>query len=103
MTTTTPDVPLPPGAVFANLWEDATTDRPYRRITSEVRSIEGNTNVLVWVEAIQYGDGSLDQSAIDRPSVQIEANQEALSSRQARELAAALLTAADELDGWAKR
>ncbi|MGV0519872.1 hypothetical protein ABVK43_21775, partial [Mycobacterium kansasii] len=93
MTTTTPDVPLPPGAVFANLWEDATTDRPYRRITSEVRSIEGNTNVLVWVEAIQYGDGSLDQSAIDRPSVQIEANQEALSSRQARELAAALLTA----------
>ncbi|VBA60490.1 hypothetical protein [Mycobacterium attenuatum] len=103
MTTPTSAVPLPPGAKYADLWEDATTDQPYRRITGEVRGVTGNTNVLVWVEAVQYADGSLDQSAIDRPSVQIEANQEALSSRQARELAMALLTAADELDGWAKR
>ncbi|MGV7695825.1 hypothetical protein PJM27_08940 [Mycobacterium kansasii] len=101
--TTTPSIPLPTGAVCADLWQD-TDHRPWRRITGEVRGVTGgNTNVSCWAEAVQYADGSLDQSAIDRPSVQVEANQEALSARQARELADALLAAADELDGWAER
>ncbi|WP_136625785.1 hypothetical protein [Mycobacterium innocens] len=93
--------PPTPGARFADLWQDTTTDRPWRRITGEVRGVAGNGNVLVWAEAVQYADGSLDQSAIDRPSVQ--ADREALSARQARELAAELVAAADELDRWSAR
>ncbi|VBA60295.1 hypothetical protein [Mycobacterium attenuatum] len=99
-----PNVPLPPGAVYAALWEDAATDRPWRVVNSATRGVEGKSDIQVWVAAVQYADGSLDQNdAIDRASVWIDACQEALSARQARELADALLAAADELDGWAKR
>lgn len=97
-----PNIPLPAGAVCADLWQD-TDHRPWRRITGEVRGVTGNGSISCWAECIQYADGTLDQSAIDRPSVQVEADREALSARQARELAASLLAAADELDGWAER
>ncbi|VBA38040.1 hypothetical protein LAUMK13_01931 [Mycobacterium innocens] len=99
-----PDVPLPPGVVYADLWEDTNTDRPWRVVNSATRGVEGKSDIQVWVAAVQYADGSLDQDdAIDRASVWIDACQEALSARQARELADALLAAADELEGWAAR
>ncbi|KAA1247799.1 hypothetical protein F0Q45_22120 [Mycobacterium simiae] len=98
-----PDIPLPPGAVYADLWSGTNSDRPYRVINGITRGVEGNSDIQVWAQAIQYADGSLDQGALDRPSVQVEAGCEALSARQARELAAALIIAAGELDGWATR
>lgn len=104
-TTTTPNVPLPPGAEYADLWSAAGDGdtRQCRVINGATRSVEGNPDVRVWTGAMQYSDCSLDDGALDRPSVWIDARQEALSPRQARELAAALLEAADELDGWTRR
>lgn len=99
--TTLPDVPLPPGAVYTEAWECCHDDgRHSRIINGATRGVEGNSDIQVWTAAVQYDDGTLDDSALEQPSVWIEAAQEALSSRQARELAAALLEAAAELDGW---
>ncbi|WP_261887546.1 DUF6907 domain-containing protein, partial [Mycobacterium marinum] len=101
---TAPNVPLPPGAEYADPWGAVDSDpRQYRVINGATRSVEGNSDVEVWTAAVQYDDGTLDQDALDRPNVWIQAHQEGLSSAQARELAAALLSAADELDGWTRR
>jgi hypothetical protein len=60
-------------------------------------------NVVVQTSAIQFADGRIDDGGIVAPSVTISHacyNGRGLSSTQARELAARLLEAADELDGW---
>ena len=60
-------------------------------------------NVVVHTVAIQFADGRIDDGRIKAPTVTISHagyNGRGLSSTQARELAARLLEAADELDGW---
>ena len=59
--------------------------------------------MVVQTSAIQFADGRIDDGGIVAPSVMIchaGYNGRGLSSTQARELAAVLLEAADELDGW---
>jgi hypothetical protein len=55
-------------------------------------------NVVVHTVAIQFADGRIDDGRIKAATVY---SGRGLSSTQARELAAALLEAADDLDRWA--
>jgi hypothetical protein len=100
MTTTTnpsPDVPLPVGAVAADIWEGADPERvvmgPNRGIT--------DTDVLIWTTAIQRADGRIDDRP-EPPLLRISGHVE-LNSDQARELAAVLLEDAAEMDAWVAR
>jgi hypothetical protein len=105
MTTT---VPLPPGAVFADDWEDD-EPQPYRIIMGADRGpVVGNygDQVRVWTGAAQLADGSVDDgSQIQQPCVHISNRNTdcigGLTAAQARQLARALIAAADEIDRWA--
>jgi hypothetical protein len=97
-TTTTdcyPDVPLPTGVEAAGGWQ--LNDRlPYRVVLGEDRGVTDH-NVVVHTVAIQFADGRIEDGRIKAAPVY---SGRGLSSTQARELAAALLEAADQLDGW---
>jgi hypothetical protein len=93
-------VPLPVGAVFANVWE-VDDPLPLRLVTGPNRGVTGS-DVHVWTSAIQWADGGIAQQQPEPPRVHIGGEIE-LSSDQARELAAVLLDAADEIDRWATR
>jgi hypothetical protein len=101
-TTTTnprPDIPLPPGAVFGDVWEG---DDPERVIMGLNRGIT-DSDVIVWTTAIQRADGRVAPEQPEPPHVHIQTTwEDGLNSDQARELAAALLEAAAELDRWAR-
>jgi hypothetical protein len=56
-TTTTPPVPLPVGALADDVWQE--DDRPRRIIHSENRGVEGQ-DLVVWWDATQFADGTLD-------------------------------------------
>jgi hypothetical protein len=99
MTTTIPDVPVPPGA-RPDTWQDD-SPLPYRVLLGECRGINGvNTDhVSIQPTAIQFSDGRIDDgSEHEPPHVYLADN--ALTTTQARELAATLIEAADEADGW---
>jgi len=54
--------------------------------------------------AVQWADGRVDDGQIEPPHVYVsDLGDNGLTSTQGRELAAALLEAADEIDGWAGR
>lgn len=102
MTPPHPDAPLP-ACANADFWLDA---HPVARrdIYSGPRCILNCTgdplrSPLVTAKTVQWADGSIHE-----PSVAIESpHGPALTSEQARELAAALITAAAEVDGWLAR
>jgi hypothetical protein len=102
-TTTTPfpNVPLPAGT-RADTWQD--DEPPYRVIFGADRTIPDHA-VRVSPAAIQFTDGSFDD--VEAPSVSVLNGDTDtginLNSDQARELAAVLLEAAAELDGWVGR
>jgi hypothetical protein len=89
------DVPLPAGALFGDIWEG---DDPARVIMGQSHGITG-TDVLVWTSAIQWADGRIAPEQPEPPRVHVEGAVD-LNSDQARELAAILLEAAAEVDGW---
>jgi hypothetical protein len=62
------------------------------------RGISGRT-LVVGTAGHQFADGSVESPA----SVDVIGVLQGLSSDQARELASALLRAADEVDGWLAR
>lgn len=101
------DVPPPPGAE-ADIWEDTTPDR---RVVFTVptcvlnRTGDPFRSPIVVAQAVQWADGSLDVTGVvEPPSVSLESPAEpGLSSSEARELAAALIAAADVIDGWVAR
>lgn len=105
-TTTTsphPDVPLPAGALEADTWQ-ALDRQPYRVVFGASRDVTDHA-ACVSTSAIQWADGNLDRGVIEAPGLVILSGGESepFNSDQARELAAALLEAASELDGWAAR
>ncbi|MBY0442052.1 MAG: hypothetical protein K2Q25_07975 [Mycobacteriaceae bacterium] len=57
---------------------------------------------VVTVQAVRWADGSLDREGVVRmPSIEVDSPHEpGLTAAQARALAALLVQAADELDGW---
>jgi hypothetical protein len=94
--TSVPDIPLPRAAEHAALWE-ADTPMPSRTIYGIQRTV---TDSGTWLESCgsQWADGSID----DEPSIDLHHDDRTLNSDQARELAAALLQAAGDLDGWTR-
>jgi hypothetical protein len=93
------DVAVPAGAVHADEWEDD-DPQPYRIVTGARRGIT-DRDLIVWTSALQRQDGSLDVDR-DPPTVNLGAVswERGLTAGQARELAALLVEAADEIDGW---
>lgn len=103
MTTTpaAPHVPLPLGAEADTIWEDD-EPHPYRVIYGIPRGVAGH-QLNLQTSAVQYADGSINKSD-DPPRVSLDIHcDEGLSSDQARNLAASLLEAANEIDGWVGR
>ena len=90
-----PDVPLPTGVASAGGWQP-NDPLPYRVVLGEDRGVTDH-NVVVHTVAIQFADGRIADARIKAATVY---SGRGLSSTQARELAAALLEAADQLDGW---
>lgn len=106
--TNSPDVPLPPGAVCTDTWEDG------ERVVQGVdRPIGGRGRyVVVQTAVVQRTDGSIVvEDGLNAPVISIATGDDTgltdsgvnVSSEQARRLAEVLVEAADELDGWVGR
>ena len=94
-------VALPTGAAAFFEWRPH-EPLPYRVVLGANRGVADH-NVVVHTSAIQFADGRIDDGGVVAPRVTISHacyNGRGLSSTQARKLAARLLEAADELDGW---
>ena len=100
---TTYDVPVPDGATAEDDWQNG-TPQPYRTLFGEVRTVDGIhvDRVSVQVTALQFRDGQLDDGSVYEPP-HVYLGDEALSTGQARALAAVLISAADEADRWAAK
>jgi hypothetical protein len=98
-----PDVPLPAGATCADAWQ-SDEPQPSRIIEGTGRKITDH-RLTVSSTAVQWADGSIDDGRIECPHIYVSElhNDSPLNSDQARELAAALLEAAAEIDGWVNR
>jgi hypothetical protein len=94
------DVPTPAGADFVDTWQEG-EPQPYRVILGPRRVVG---KVEIQRSVTQFADGSIDQvGLIAAPGIRVRANREdGLTKKQARELAALLLEAADEMDGWTR-
>lgn len=104
MTTTalSPAISPPPGTDFACPWEG---DPPHRTVFGVDRTIT-DSDARVYAAAIQLADGTVDDGTIEPPCLYVcdgERDGIHLNSDQARELAAALLQTANEIDGWVNR
>ena len=104
-TTTTPpaDVPMPAGA-RADLWLRG----QYRVIFRDRHlKLEGDPlkSPSVCITAVQWADGTVgDGSTEEGPAVHVHCfGDDGLTPAQARELAAMIVEAADELDRWVTR
>jgi hypothetical protein len=99
MTTTTPsfnpDVPIPAGFSADGDWADTQTPRPWRTIWGAERKID---DAHIRLSALQYVDGVIDTDS-DGPAIHVHVMREwGISTTHAREVAAAILVAADEAD-----
>jgi hypothetical protein len=96
-----PDVPIPAGVDGTDDWQ-ADSPQPYRVLFGELRAIEGihGDRVSVQATAVQFPDGRVDDGGVHEPP-HVYLGDDALSSVQARALAALLVQVADEADRWA--
>ena len=100
-TTTIPDVPIPAGVTNTDAWQED-TPQPYRVLFGELRNTGGVKFTTVQATAVQFADGRIDDgSEYEAPHVYL--GDDALTSAQARDLAAALIETADEVDWWAEQ
>ena len=92
------DVPVPAGAHSDDWQNDAVPDRV---LFGEWRRIVGvdTDRLSVAPSAIQLADGRIDDGSAYEPP-QVHLRDDCLTPAQARELAAALIEAADLLDRW---
>ncbi len=70
----------------------------------ELRGIDGFhiDRVSVQPTAVQFPDGRIDDGSVREPP-HVYLGDDGLTSAQARQLAALLISAADEVDRWAQR
>ena len=95
-------VALPPKAVTADAWiPDG--GRFYRVFEAEERHL--GESIRVWAHGCQWDDGTVEKDGIDAPGISVDGvvYDRSLTSETARRLADLLVTAADELDGWAAK
>jgi hypothetical protein len=96
-----PHVPLPAGTEDDGIWTDD-DPQPYRVIHGVPRGVTGH-ELALQTSALQWADGSINTTD-DPPRVSIDIYyDDGLTSAQARDLAASLIEAADEIDRWATR
>jgi hypothetical protein len=91
------DVPLPANSHVRTDWEEWSSDGQSRIIAGTERRLNG---LEICTCALQLRTGSISLS--DPPAVTIDDGPE-LGSAEARQVAAMLLEAADEIDGWVGR
>jgi hypothetical protein len=109
MTTTAPTNPFPDisppfGATTEDSWQH-NDPHSYRVVFGADRTVTDH-GLKVSTNVVQWADGTIDLTGIvEAPHVYVFdlGDGNPLNSDQARELAAALLEAAAELDGWAGR
>ena len=100
-TTTTSPVPLPAGVATTDEWQDY-APMPYRILFGVLRNTGGVKFTTVQATAVQFADGRIDDGSVhEAPHVYL--GDDALTSVQARELDAALIETADEVDRWSTR
>ena len=105
--TNTPDIGVPPNTTYVGDWQPGERP-PYRficgtrRVVNVLRRGRPDAEVTVGTTAVQLGDGSLDDGdKIECPKVWIGLGpDDSLTTGEARQVARALMSAADELDGW---
>ena len=69
----------------------------------ELRNIDARSNyTTVQATAVQFADGRIDDGRVHEPP-RVYLGDDALTSAQARELAALLVESADEVDRWAEQ
>jgi hypothetical protein len=91
----------PPAGATADIWEGTPPERIVYGASRGIPDYEVN----VWTSANQFADGTLDDgSRTEPPSVHLTVWAcTGMNSDQAKILAAVLLEAAAEVDGWAAR
>ena len=96
------NVPIPVSVENVDDWQHD-VPLPYRILSGELPNTDGGTNyTTIQATAIQFADGRIDDGNVhEAPHVYL--GDDALTSAQARELAAALIETADEVDRWAAR
>jgi hypothetical protein len=96
------NVAAPVGALAVDEWSDGLTPHAYRTFRGSTREVPvrySDDNVVrVTVEGTQKPDGSLDEHGIRISG----APYDLISADEARGIAAALIAAAGEIDGWAR-
>jgi hypothetical protein len=100
-TSTIPDVPIPAGVANTDEWQDI-PPLPYRILFGVLRNTGGATFTDVQATAVQFADGRIDDGSVHEPP-HVYLGDDALTSGQARVLAAALIETADEVDRWAEQ
>jgi hypothetical protein len=101
MTTTIPDVPVPPG-FEADDWQHNDSGLSHRVLLGETRRITGRRDfdtVRVQPTAVQFSDGSIDDGGVFEPP-QVYVGDQSLPAPQARELIAALTWATETIERW---
>ena len=73
-----------------------------RILFGELRNTDGVKFTTVQAAAFQYSDGRIDDGSVHEPP-HVYLGENGLTSTQARELAAALIATADEVDRWSSR
>lgn len=91
--------PLPSGTTTIDGWQDD-EGRRYRVIGGQDHRVDG-VEGRIGTTAVQWDDGSIDVTQNDGPTVWLGiGSPEGIRPATARQLAYALLAAADEADGW---
>jgi hypothetical protein len=108
-TTTTTDVPPPSGAHTLSTWEEWGGD--YRLVWGADRPVPAS-DISLAPHAVQLRDGSIDDGAVaEPPGIAVEEVDDdgrrgehfSITAQGARNLAQALIEAAELIDGWATR
>jgi hypothetical protein len=96
------DLPAPAGATRVGDWEPAQRTGypgPIRYFHGTRRTVEGGyrEDIEIQIEGIQHSDGRAGRA------IRVSGVRDVLSIADARQLARALMAAADEVDGWVQR
>jgi hypothetical protein len=91
------NIPTPAGAGHVGEWIDLDTPTPFRFFEGSRRLVErpDRGNADVWIIGVQHADGAARDIDV---VLRMPYHDESLTVVQARQLAAALLAAADEAD-----
>ncbi|MFN8070835.1 MAG: hypothetical protein U0R66_03345 [Mycobacterium sp.] len=89
----------PPAGTAADTWQPET----YRIVYGPRRHIPGRENVNVAVTGVQFTDGTIDDGTVLEPPMVYPDHPDGMTAAQARGLAALLMAAADEIEGWVTR